>query len=245
MANLRYGLKEVANVIFFDISTGKPAIFFDTLKVSTIENTSESAEARGGQGNNRLMVWDYGRTATLTLQDALLSDTSLGLLAGSAVKSTNINAVGREVLTVSATPFKVTLTDIPVTGSVTAYKVVNGIMTTELTAFTVSAKDVTFTTGAVQGDQVMVFYTYISVNPNASQVTFSGNAFPAIYKVVGDTVVRGEDGIDRKFQFVIPKAKLQSGFTLTMESENVSTFDFNLDILVEAGTQRLYDLNRL
>lgn len=26
----RYGLKEVANVIFFDIVTGKPAIFFDT-----------------------------------------------------------------------------------------------------------------------------------------------------------------------------------------------------------------------
>lgn len=26
----RYGLKEVANVIFFEISTGKPKIFFDT-----------------------------------------------------------------------------------------------------------------------------------------------------------------------------------------------------------------------
>jgi hypothetical protein len=27
MANSRYGLKEVANVIFFDIATGKPVSF--------------------------------------------------------------------------------------------------------------------------------------------------------------------------------------------------------------------------
>jgi len=84
--SLQYGLKEVANVIFFNIETNKPEIFFDTLKVSTIENESESAEARGGQGNNKLMTWDYGRTANLTLQDALLSDNSLAMLAGTAVE---------------------------------------------------------------------------------------------------------------------------------------------------------------
>lgn len=28
--NKRYGLKEVANVVFFNIETGKPEIFFDT-----------------------------------------------------------------------------------------------------------------------------------------------------------------------------------------------------------------------
>lgn len=244
--NTRYGMKEVANVIFFDVSTNKPVIFFDTLKVSTIENTSESAEARGGQGNNKIMSWDFGRSATLTLQDALLSDTSLSLLSGNTVKTTGIQAVGREVLTVSSSPFKVTLAETPINvGSITAYKVANGIMTTELTGMTLSTKDVTFPTGVVQGDQVMVFYTYNVSNVNASQITFSGSAFPATYKVVGDTVVRGEDGVDRKMQFVIPKAKLQSNFTLTMDTSNVGTFDFTLDVLVEAGTQRLYDIIRL
>ena len=245
MANLRYGLKEVANVIFFDISTNKPVLFFDTLKVSTIENESESAEARGGQGNNKLMAWDFGRTASLTMQDALLSDTSLAMLSGNAVKTTGIRAVGREVLTVSATPFKVTLKETPIGSTVTTYKVINGVMTAENTTFTVSAKDVTFTSGMVQGDQAMVFYEYLVTDVNATQVTFSGNAFPATYKVVGDTIVRGEDGIDRKMQFFIPKAKLQSNFSLSMDVENVATFDFNLDILTEAGTNRLYDIVRL
>lgn len=245
MANLRYGLKEVANVIFFDISTGKPVVFFDTLKVSTIENSSESAEARGGQGNNKLMSWDFGRTATLTLQDALLSDTSLSLLAGTTVVEAGVDIIGRETLTASGTSptVKVTLTETPKVGSVTAYKVVNGIMTTEVIGVT-SVKDITFATGVVAGDQIMVFYTYTKAT-GASKVTFSGNAFPATYKVVGDTIVRGEDGIDRKMQFVIPKAKLQSNFSLTMEAENVSTFDFTLDVLVESGTNKLYDIIRV
>jgi hypothetical protein len=241
MANKRYGLKEVANVIFFDISTNKPAIFFDTLKVSTIENESESAEARGGQGNGRLMSWDFGRSASLTMQDALLSDKSLSLLAGTTVKTTGIKAVGREVLTVSGG--SVTLAETPVDGTVTVYEMQNGIMLDEVTAITILDKEITVT--GLDGKQVMAFYEYEVTNVDATQVTFSANQFPATYRVVGDTIVRGEDGIDRKMQFQIPKAKLQSTFSLTMDVENVSTFDFNLEVLVEAGTNKLYDIIRL
>lgn len=243
MSNLRYGLKEVANVIFFDVSTGKPVIFFDTLKVSTIENSSESAEARGGQGNGKLMSWDFGRTATLTMQDALLSDLSLSLLAGTTVKKSDITVVGREVLTVK--DGQVTLKETPVDASVTVYKVNKGTMGEEVLAPTVVGNEIAVT-DAVDGEQVMVFYSYIAVD-NATQVTFSSDRFPATYKVVGDTIVRGEDGVDRVMQFVINKAKLQTNFTLTMEAENVSTFDFTLDVLVDTATEdkKLYDIIRV
>lgn len=247
MTNLRYGLKEVANVIFFDVATNKPAIFFDTLKVSTIENESESAEVRGGQGNSKLMSWDFGRTATLTMQDALLSDSSLSMLAGTTVKTTNITVVGRETFTLDGT-LKVTLADLPV-GTPTVYLVDKGLITDEITTFTMGTtgleKELTVDSGAVSGDQIMVFYDFVTTNVDATQVTFSGESFPATYRVVGDTIVRGQDGIDRKMQFVIPKAKLQSSFSLTMDAENVSTFDFNLDVLAEAGTNKLYDIIRL
>ena len=243
MSNLRYGLKEVANVIFFDVSTNKPVIFFDTLKVSTIENTSESAEARGGQGNGKLMSWDFGRTATLTMQDALLSDTSLSLLAGTTVKNTNVTVVGRETLTVASGD--VILKETPVASTVTVYELDKGVMGNEITAVTVAGSTVSIS-GATDGDQVMVFYSYVSAN-KATQVTFSADKFPATYRVVGDTVVRGEDGVDRVMQFVINKAKLQTNFTLTMEAENVSTFDFTLDVLVDTSTpeKTLYDIIRV
>lgn len=251
--NLQYGLKEVANVIFFDISTNKPAIFFDTLKVSTIENESESAEARGGQGNNRLMTWDYGRTANLAIQDALLSDNSLAMLAGTEVQtassSNKIRVVGRDTLTVvdNLGKMEVTLKETPVADAkgnkVTIFAVQNGIITEELTA-TVTGKVAEITTGATEGMTVMAFYEY-EVTDNATKVTFSGDKFPATYRVVGDTWVRGRDGKDHKMQFVIPQAKLQSSFSFTMDVENVAVFDFNLEVLVEAGTNRLYDIIRV
>ena len=52
MANIleRYGIKEVADMTFYHIgSTGMPeypVLYLDTLKVSTIEQTAEQAEAR-------------------------------------------------------------------------------------------------------------------------------------------------------------------------------------------------------
>lgn len=241
--NLRYGLKEVANVIFFDVSTNKPAIFFDTLKVSTIENESESAEARGGQGNGKLMSWDFGRTATLNMQDALLSDNSLAMLSGNSVQSDNVKVVGREVKTIDTGAIE--LDETPLANSVSVYAYQNGVITEELTT-SVTGTTVTVTGGA-DGDLVMAFYEY-TVATGATQVTFSADKFPATYKVVGDTIVRGEDGVDRKMQFVIPKAKLQSTFSLTMDAENVSTFDFNLDVLVSKNAQGeavLYDIIRL
>ena len=64
MANIleKYGIKEVADVMFYEIASGggpgAPVLYLDTLKVSTIEQTAEEAEARGGKGNPSLIIWD-------------------------------------------------------------------------------------------------------------------------------------------------------------------------------------------
>lgn len=258
MANKRFGLKEVANVIFFNIETGKPEIFFDTLKVSTIENESESAEARGGQGNGRLITWDYGRTATLTIQDALLSDVSLAMLSGNAVEdvSEGVKLVGREELEVKGNEengFYVELKEANIdNNSLTVFKVVRGVLdpTAELTPVVKDGGKVELEVaeekvGKVdikEGDKVMAFYEYTVVQNGASKITFSAEAFPATYRVVGDTLGKDQYGELRKMQFVIPKAKLQSTFSLTMDVENVSVFDFNLDVLVDPDTKKLYEI---
>lgn len=41
-----------------DGTPGKPVLFLDTLKVSTIEQTAEQVDARGGKGNPKLITWD-------------------------------------------------------------------------------------------------------------------------------------------------------------------------------------------
>lgn len=53
----QYGIKEVADVTLYSIELDEnddevyvPVLYFDTLKVSTVEQTAEQVAARGGLG---------------------------------------------------------------------------------------------------------------------------------------------------------------------------------------------------
>ena len=87
----QYGIKEVADVTIYSIhkkadGSGDvyyvPALYLDTLKVTTVEKSAENTWATGGQGNSRLVSWDYGKTINLNLEDALCTPASLGLCWG-------------------------------------------------------------------------------------------------------------------------------------------------------------------
>lgn len=239
---MKYGLKEVADVIFFDIATDRPVLVFDTLKVSNIENASESAEATGGKGNSPLVSWDYGRTATLTMQDALLSDQSLAMLAGTeVVTGADVPNITRYEVVVVGEGGAIKPSH-AVAGEVTAYDNSTGVLGETLDV-TGEAEGMTIA-GATAGDRVALFYES-EADEDSTLVTFQSDKFPSIYRVVGTSLVRDTDGIDHPFQFRIPRAKLQSGFTFTMDPENVSTFDFNLQVLVDQGTRQLYDIIRM
>ena len=82
----RYGIKEVADVTFYELTEsgtpGNPVLFLDTLKVSTIEQTASSSDARGGKGNAKLISWDFDKELNVTLEDALFSPKSLSIMFG-------------------------------------------------------------------------------------------------------------------------------------------------------------------
>lgn len=84
----QYGIKEVADVTLYSIHKKKdgsgdvyyvPALYLDTLKISTAEKTAENVWAQGGKGNARLINWDFGKQINVTLEDALCTPASLGL----------------------------------------------------------------------------------------------------------------------------------------------------------------------
>lgn len=85
----QYGIKEVADVCLYSIELDEnddevyiPVLYLDTLKVSTVEETAEQVSARGGLGNPELIIWDYGKEITVTLEDALYSPASQGMTWG-------------------------------------------------------------------------------------------------------------------------------------------------------------------
>lgn len=85
----QYGIKEVADVCLYAIELDEnddevyiPVLYLDTLKVSTVEQTAESTSANGGTGNPKLITWDYGKDITVTLEDALFTPASQGMMWG-------------------------------------------------------------------------------------------------------------------------------------------------------------------
>jgi hypothetical protein len=234
----RYGMREVADVTFYDLATGEPVLFLDTLKMSDLTIDAKSVDAVGGRGGNRLLTWDYGRTVTLDVQDALLNPKALAALTGNPLQTGAQTVHKREVLVAQdngGTGVKVTLSQTPVAGSVKVYKTTDGYDQTTIQASDVtvtgSEVDIAQTAGVAAGDKVIVYYQY-QTDTNSMLIEITADAFPSFYKIVGDTLVRNHaTGLDEPYQIVIAKAKLMPGFKLTLEAEGNSptVFDFKLE----------------
>ena len=257
----RYGIKEVADVTFYDIKSGAPVLYLDTLKVSTIEQTAETTDARGGKGNPKLVTWDYGKDITVTLEDALFSAKSLSIMFGNGTVANKANSkVTRTVMTKlvagsdgAELPAYFT-TDVLRSGTSVRTKVyvaetlpsgadgvlaskagitIKGITSENGTKYSTGNWTLTVPTGG-EALEVgdRVFITY-EIAANAKEIVISGDTFPGTYYVTGDTYARSDvDGSDQFFQFIIQKAKVTSENTITLEAEgDPSVFNMNLTVL--------------
>ena len=232
----QYGIKEVADVQFealqsnetLGITAGDVVLYLDTLKVSTIETTAEQTEAKGGKGNPPLIIWDFGKEITVTLQDALFSAASQAIMNNAVAESTATSIPIRytEEVTVGSAGAAVGKTAI---GSIRFINLTQGLRGTVPSGTTIP----TDTTFGTSGDTVKLFYDVNAAeDKEVSMFTINAKNFPGTYKVVGDTFIRNRDGHDYSYQFVIPKAKIGSECTITMEAEGDPTvFDMNLRVL--------------
>lgn len=223
----QYGIKEVADVQFEDISTGQVVLYLDTLKVSTIETTAEQSEAKGGKGNAPLIIWDFGKEINVSLQDALFTQASLALMNNATVQSTvAVNVRKVEELTAAATT-NLTKTPSSSVRYINLTKGERGIINSTGSAIALASM-----TGASTGDRIKFFYDVSAVAGQNYTVVINSNSFPGTYRVIGDTFIRNRNGEDIGYQFVIARAKIASESTITMEAEGDPTvFDMNLRVL--------------
>ena len=80
------------------------------------------------------------------------------------------------------------------------------------------------------GEKLFVHYTQTGT---AKTIEISAESFPGTYYITGDTYCRSDvTGEDSFFQFVIPKAKVQSENTITLEAEgDPSVFNMSLKVM--------------
>lgn len=228
----KYGIKEVADVTFYELDDlgkpEKPVLYLDTLKVSTIEQTAEQAEARGGKGNAPLIIWDYGKEITVTLEDALFSAKSLAIMFGNGAIGDKVD--GGDTI----------LKTIQFTGSVTPTQ----WQDPEGNTHEITSPTIYDATGAVSTKQVegeTYFATFAVKAENLGVVEISASNFPGTYYITGDTFARKEtNGKDEFFQFIIPKAKVQSENTITLEAEgDPSVFNMSLRVMRPSDGQMM------
>ena len=242
----KYGIKEVANVYFEALEADKAngyeagdiVLFLDTLKVSNIETTAESTEARGGWGNSKLIMWDYNKDINLTLEDALISMESLRLMMGGKIKK----AASQSKVVIHHTEEAVVVTEN------TAPKVFDHLTEQELTLpgdyryinLTTGARGKVATEGetfkGAVGDHIRFFFDEERTGgegKEAIEISISPETYPGTYKVVGETFIRSEaTDKDEAFQFIINKAKVLSEVTITLQAEgDPSTFSMTLNVL--------------
>ena len=225
----RYGIKEVADVTFYKIesdgSMGAPVLFLDTLKVSTIEQTAEQAEARGGKGNPPLIIWDYGKEINVTLEDALFSAKSMAIMFGDGqvddtTSTISIYKTWYGKYTADFAPDAV----LPYGNKeIKVSELVDGKFYNE------KGEEVS----APSEGKPAAFYTAKIPVTQAGEIEISANSFPGTYYVTGDTFARSEiTGEDEFFQFIIQKAKVVSENTITLEAEgDPSVFNMSLRVL--------------
>lgn len=232
MANIlsKYGIKEVADVTIYEInddgSRGKPVLFLDTLKVSTIEQTASQASARGGKGNPELIVWDFGKEITLTLEDALFSPQSMNMIYGGQEGGKNVDLISKNNLN--------RMEKVDTTSAGYTYQETDNYYSVEdYTALTYDSTNKKFKisgTNTYYTNKLVYRQKNYAIDGHVIEITAAN--FPGTYCIVGETYARSETtGKDEYFQFEVPKAKMGAENTLTLEAEGDPTV-FNMTMKV-------------
>ena len=237
MAVNTYGLREVADLTFFDLTTNKPFLYMDYALTSTNEHSADTTYATGGKGNPRRLAFDGNRQSALTISTQIIDFRIIALLAGAEVEKGVTNVFKREVLTAvdDEGDVKITLSETPVTGTVTVFPLSSDAVAGEEEDITVTDSDVTITAGTA-GAQYVAYYQFKS-DSNAEKISFKAKNFPKYCRIVGDTLIKNEaTGVNEPFQMVAHKAKPQANFTLTMASEgDPTTLEMNFDLFADAS----------
>lgn len=247
----RYGIKEVADVTFYKLDNNGipmyPVLYLDTLKVSTIEQTAETSDARGGKGNPKLISWDYNKEITVTLEDALFSAKSMAIMFGNGVPSiASSGASASQAYIMRTEQFTCNSTsDVQVatlknTGAdfwSSTYTGPNGKTYTKVNpkfyADNINTADRNSMQDLTTLESGKTYFCSYDLLAEGSVIEISGNTFPGTYYVTGDTYARSDaSGEDEFFQFIIPKAKVSAENTITLEAEgDPSVFNMNLTVL--------------
>jgi len=238
----KFGIVTVIDATIYDMD-GQAILELDTLKVANFATEAQEKVITGGKANDQLIIYNHSRTATLDLQDAVASMSSLGFLwgtdlipAGAVTEHVKDTASMTSGIITMPTDTAVAATKVTVTdGTLNGTFIASGSATEDLTSI-----EVLDTEGdAVVFDAVTATVTiwYEKLNANATALTLSSSGFAPNVKIVGKTFLIDQATGAQKFaELVIHNYKLNPSFALAFDAAgDASVFDFSGTALVDSN----------
>lgn len=233
-----YGIKDSANVTIKRKSDGSVFLYADYATTSTNEWKASNVYAKSKDVN--AIRWDYGREGTLKLEFEIFDLKLISMLVGSEFEKGSNNICTREVLEVSSA-HTIMLSEIPVESSLQVFKLDQDGITnmSELTTgdpssdedqYSISDKTIIVNeTAFKEGDKISVFY--VKPSEESRQLVINADKFAENFEVIGDTYIRGTDGVDEFVQIDFLNCKPKSNFTISMSASQVTKLSIEFDIL--------------
>lgn len=257
----KYASVTCADVVLYDLVCGNPVAKFDTLKLSTIEQTADTNDVQGGKGNPILARIPSNKQVNLTIQDAVMSMTYLAVVTGGEVvkssDSTAIRIAFNEKVT--ATDAGLALTHkMPANTTLWLAEVKDGIISERKARYDAPAEIQTVALADAQwrpsdytieaGKEYQVFYNYdITTADEARELTVFSDVFAKTYRFVGDTELYNTyTGRNDALQIEVPRFALDNSYTFELNADGTAAvFDMNGTALADDDKRliiyRIYD----
>lgn len=242
----KYASVTCADVVLYDLVCGNPVAKFDTLKLSSIEQTADTNDVQGGKGNPVLARIASNKQVNLSIQDAVMSMTYLAVVTGGEVVTSGENTAIRVAYNekVKAEDTGLTLTHaMPAGTTLWLAEVKDGIISERKARFDVAEGEASVQTidlgdenwrpsdyAIEAGKEYQVFYSYdITTAEQAKELTVFSDVFAKTYRLVGDTELYNTyTGRNDALQIEVPRFALDSNYTFELNADGTAAvFDMN------------------
>ena len=225
---ITFANREVCNLTVCDFATQRPIHNLDYANATTQEVTGEQVYAYGGQGHPKRVTFYGEKGGTLTIETQLMTSELFAMMTG-AESSTSAKFIKRMELTAASGSMTIDSGVQLANAPITVYAA-DDDMGTPVDA-TVKGQTITLTDGE-DGDYIV--YAIESITTGVRNLSIKSTTFPKAVTIYGETLMRGEDGVDYPYKMIVYKASPQQTFSFAFSNNGdpvslTLTFDLLAD----------------
>lgn len=226
--SVTFANREVCDLTICDYATQRPVHVLDYANATTQEITGEQVFAYGGQGHPKRVTFYGEKGGTLAIETQLMTSELFSICTGAEIEKTAkfIKRLVLEATTGSiAVPPEINL----MANSINVYAE-NDDLGTPIEA---SLSDHTITlTGDESGTYVV--YGIEELTSGVKKMSIKSTTFPKAVTIYGETLMKGEDGINYPYKLVVYKATPQQSLSFGFSNNgDPATMTVTFDLLAD------------